>query len=124
MLAGLLVMVSLFALAACGKSSLSGRYVILDILDDPDGTTFTELDEMYKAEDLILTDFVYMEFLSGGRFVIVLFGEEEAKGTYTRSRKVITFIAEGQTFDAAISGKKITYNYETGAKLVFKKAKG
>ena len=122
-LAVLLVSLLLLALAACNNSVLTGRYVIVDILDDPEGTTFAELDEKYKAADQKITDYYYIEFQDGGRFVIVLFGEEELQGAYTRSGNVLTLASGGESFDAAIKGKKITYDYETGAKIVFQKEK-
>ena len=116
----LLICVLTPALAACGKT-LSGRYVIADLTDDPEGTTFAELDEMYKEEDQTITDYLYMEFQSGGGFTLVLFGEEEAKGTYAKSGKTLTLTSGGISADATVKGDKITYTYETGAKLIFQK---
>jgi len=119
----LLVSALLLALAACGNDSQpSGKYLLAGVTGDPDGTTFAELDEMYKAKDERITDYWYMEFLSGGRFTLVLSGETEAGGTYTRDGNVLTLTAAGKSSDAVINGKKITYTYETGAKLIFRKA--
>ena len=117
----LLLSILLFALAACGDAQLSGKYRIADVLDDPEGTTFAELDEMYKADSLNLTDYCYMEFQDGGGFVITLFGGEEARGTYTRNGNILTLTSGGESADAVIDGKNITWTYETGAKLVFRK---
>ncbi|MCL1982721.1 MAG: hypothetical protein FWG53_06535 [Clostridiales bacterium] len=120
-LRALLVVSLLFALAACGSSPLSGKYVIVDITDDPDGVTFADLDAMYKGVGESLEEYMYMEFLEGGRFTLVLFGEEAAAGTYARQGKTLTLTAQSETTAAAISGKKVTWTYETGAKLVFEK---
>jgi len=118
----LLLCVCVFAFAACGSSSntsLTGRYVIVNILDDADGTTFAELDRMYKDKDEKITDYLYIEFLSGDRFTLVMFGDEEAKGTYIRDKNTLTFKSGVTQSYATIKGNKITYTYETGAKLVF-----
>jgi len=109
------------ALAACGGSPLSGKYVITDVIDDPEGVTFEYMNEMYKDMGLDLTDYLYFEFLSGNRFMLVMFGEEEAKGTYTQAGNTLTLTTEGRSTTAVISGKKITWTYDSGGKLVFTK---
>ena len=124
LLAVLLVIGSLLAFAACGgekDTPLTGRYVIADIEDDPDGVALAELDAMYQEMELALTDYLYMEFLEDGRFILVMFGEAEAEGMYTQDGKTLTLTAGGETATAAISGKKITWVYENGAKLTFEK---
>ncbi|MCL2798396.1 MAG: hypothetical protein FWD58_10165 [Firmicutes bacterium] len=115
-------------LSACGggapaDTSLTGRYLIVDISDDPDGTTFNGLDAMYKAENERITDYIYFEFLSGERFTLVLFGEEEAGGTYTRDGNSLSFMVGAESFAAILDGDKLTYPYEAGAKLIFQKEK-
>jgi len=124
----LLLCVCIFALAACGNSdpdpdtSLMGRYVIVNILDDPEETTFAELEEMYTDKDENITDYCYIEFKSGDRFTLVMFGDEEAKGTYVRDENTLTFKkSDDSSSSATIEDNKITYTYETGAKLVFEK---
>jgi len=111
----------IFALAACGGSSLTGQYVIVDITDDPDGLTFDDLDVLYKEIGDNIEDYVYMDFHDGKTFSLILFGEVEASGTYARKGKILTLTGEGETMTADISGKKIIWTYENGAKLVFEK---
>jgi len=117
----LLVVSILCTLAACSGSSLSGKYVIVDVVDDPEGITFEEMDGMYKDMGLSIKDYLYIEILDGDRFKLVMFGEEEAKGTYTRDGDTLTLTAEGGTSTAEVSGKKITWTYAGSAKLVFEK---
>jgi len=121
-LALLLAFCLICTLAACGGgSSLTGKYVIADITDDPDGLTFDDLDVLYKEIRDNIEDYVYMEFHDGKTFTLILFGEVEASGTYARKGKVLTLTTEGEAMTAEISGKKITWTYENGAKLVFEK---
>ena len=68
-----------------------------------------------------IEDYVYMDVHDGKTFTLVLFGEMEASGTYARKGKTLTLASEGETMTAEISGKKITWTYENGAKLVFEK---
>jgi len=115
-----------FAFAACGgggkDAPLEGRYVIVEIENDPDGTTLAELGGMYEAMDLELTDHLYMEFYEGNMYKLVLFGKTEAQGKYTRDDNGLTLSTDdGQSSAAAVSGKKITWTYWNGAKLVFGK---
>jgi len=118
----LLIPVLLLSLAACGQAtSLVGRYVLSNVYDDPEGTTFAELEEIYAADNLKITDYMYFEFQSDARFTLVLFGDEEANGTYVLDGKTLTLKSAGEQFAAPISGDLITYTYQTGAKLVFKK---
>ena len=116
-----LIICLLFTLAACGSSSLAGKYVLSDVVDDPEGITYADLDGMYNDMDMSLSNNLYMELLEGGRFTLVLFGEIEAEGTYTRDGDTLTLNAFGTSTTATISGKKITWTYENGAKLVFEK---
>ncbi|MCL1809957.1 MAG: hypothetical protein FWG42_09380 [Clostridiales bacterium] len=121
-LAILLAVCLLFTLAACGSSSaLSGKYVIVNITDDPDGVTFADLDAMYKEAGENLEDYMYVEFLENSRFALVMFGEVEATGTYARKGKTLTLTEGRETTTAEISGKKVTWTYENSTKLVFKK---
>ena len=120
-LATLLVLSFTLALAACGGSTLTGKYVITDLINDPEGVTFAEMDEMYKNMGLDIADYLYMELLDGERFKLVMFGEEEASGRYTAEGSTLTLTAEGGTTTADISGKTITWTYKDGAKLVLKK---
>jgi len=120
-LALLLALCLICTLAACGSSSLTGKYVIVDITDDPDGLTLDDLDVLYKEIGDNLEDYVYIEFLDGGKYMLVLFGEVEVSGSYTRKGKVLTLATEGEAMTADISGKKITWTYENGANLVFEK---
>ena len=120
-LALLLTAALLFTLAACSDSSLSGKYVISDVIDNAEGITFAEMDDMYKNMGLDLSDYLYMEFLTGERFKLVMFGDEEISGRYTQDGNTLTIAAEGGTMTAEISGKTITWTYEDGAKLVFTK---
>ena len=117
----LLAVSLVLALAACGSSSLSGKYVIADITDDPDGVTFADLDSMYKEAGENLEEYMYMEFMESNRFTLVMFGEAEAAGTYTRKGNTLTLTAGSETATAEISGKKVTWTYENGAKLIFEK---
>jgi len=126
-LTALLAIGLLFTLAACSGNKdaaenlpLSGKYVITDIKDDPDGTTFKELEAMYKEQDLNLTDHLYLEFSAGNSFVLVMFGETEAAGTYTLDNNTLTLTVGEGTQTATMSGSKITWEYENGAKLIFK----
>ena len=120
-----LTAVSLCMLAACKRdgnaAAMSGRYVIVEITDDPDGVNYAELDGMYKEMDLDLKDYMYMEFSDDGAFKLVLFGDEEAKGTYTRDGNIVTINANGETVNTILDGKKITWIYENGTKLIFEK---
>jgi len=133
----LLVAGLIFAFTSCGDKNapragenaasesishaMEGRYVIADITDDPDGTTFAELEAMYREMNLEIANYLYMEFLDGVEFKIVLFGQEETAGTYTRDGDILTLTAGGETTTAAVSGEKIIWTYENGAKLVFGK---
>jgi len=115
-----------FAFAACGgggkDAPLEGRYVIVDIEDDPEGTTLAELDGMYEAMDLELTDHLYMEFYEGNMYKLVLFGKTEAQGKYTRDGNGLALSTDdGRRSTATVSGKKVTWTFENGAKLVFGK---
>jgi len=125
-LIALLLCVSAFTLVACNSNaSLSGRYVIVDVLYDPEGATFADLAKDYTDINKNITDYCYIEFNSGDRFELVMFGDKEAGGTYVRKGKTLTLTSGGKSSDAIINGKKITYTYdtgyETGAKLLFKK---
>jgi len=114
----------LCVLSACsgGKDEpLSGIYVIADITDDPDGTTFEELSGIYKEMNLEIQDQFYFEFLDNARFSLILFGQEEVDGTFTQDGGVLELNAQGTTTTAEISGKKIIWTYEDGAKLIFEK---
>jgi len=122
--AALLIISLLFAFAACSADQgepLSGRYLIADIADDPDGVTFDELRGMYIELDLMLSDYFYLEFFDSNRFTLVMFGEEDASGTYTRDGNTLTFAAEEGTATATVIDKKITWAYEGGALLIFEK---
>ena len=122
LLAVLLVAGMILALSACSGSSLSGKYVITDLIDDPEGLTFTDLVDMYKDMNLELADYLYLELRDGDRFTLVMFGEEEAKGTYTKDDdSTLTLNAEGKSTNATLSGNTITWTYENGGKLVFEK---
>ena len=117
-----LVVVSLLCvLTACGSLTLSGRYELVDVTDDPEGLTLANLEEMYTDTGLKAADYFYMEFVDGDRFKLVMFGEEEAKGTFTMNGNVLTLTSEGGTTTADISEKKITWTYFSGGKLVFEK---
>ena len=120
-LVALLVLCLVCALSACGGPALSGRYVITDVIDDPEGAAFADMESMYKAMDLDIADYLYFEFKDNGRFTLVMFGEEEAKGAYTRDGETLTLTSEGRTTTAEIKGKKIIWTYDSGGKLVFEK---
>ena len=120
-LAVLLVIGLFCAITACSGSSLSGKYVIADVLDDPEGITFAELDSMYKDKGQNVTDHLYLEFQSDNRFKLVLFGEEEAAGSFALSGNELTLMAGGEKSSAAVNGNQIMWEYENGAKLIFKK---
>ena len=121
-----------FATAVCGcetasetasetNEPLTGKYVIAEIADDPDGVTFADLDAMYKAMGVDIQDFLYIAFLEDGQYVLVLFGETEAAGAYVRDGSVLTLAAgdaETQT-TAEIAGNRIVWTYGNGAKLIF-----
>ena len=109
------------ALAACGGTGTAGKYVLVDVKDDPDGITFSEIEGMYRDMDMNVSSNLYLELLSGGRFTLVMFGEEEASGTYTREGGTLMLNALGTTMTAAISGRRITWTYESGANLIFEK---
>ena len=120
--AAALVACLLFALGACGsETSLAGVYAINDITDDPDGMTFVEMESMYKEMGLDIQDFIRFEFTKDGLFTLTIFGDVE-NGSYTMSGKALTLAFDGGTSSSAeISGKKITWTYGSGAKLVFTK---
>ena len=123
-LAVFLIIVLLFTFAACSGNKdtpLTGKYVIVGITDDPDGVTFADLDAMYKEIEQDLEDYMYMEFLDDGNFTLILFGEEDAKGVYTRDGNNVTINAGGETINMTLDGKKITWHYENGANLIFEK---
>ena len=123
-IAVLLAVSLLVTLAACGSEKpLAGKYVITGISDDPGGLTFADLEAMYKDMELEIADYLYFEFMDGGRFTMVMFGNQEAAGTFVRDGKVLTMTAGEWTTTADISGNKITWTYEDGAKLVFEKQK-
>ena len=120
------LIVSLFILAACSRddntpAEMSGKYVIVEITDDPDEANYADLAEIYREMDLNLEDYMYMEFSDDGEFILILFGEEEVKGTYTRDGKNLTIKANGETVNTILDGKKIVWTYESGANLVFEK---
>ena len=112
----------MYPLAACSKQpTMDGKYVIVDITDDPDGVTFADLDAMYKEIEGNIEEYLYMEFLEDGKFVIVLFGEEEASGTYSLDGNTLSLTVGGDTTSIDVSGKQVTWTYENGAKLIFEK---
>ena len=117
----------LCALSACSKDKdkdepLTGVYVITDITDDPDGVTLAELKEMYDDMGFNIEDYLNIEIMEGDYFLLTLFGDEEAFGPYTRDGGTLTITGRnGETPTAEISGGKITWTYENGAKLVFGK---
>ena len=117
----LLVADLLCILTACSSSTLSGKYEIVNVLDDPEGITFAELSEMYTEMGLSAKDYFYMEFSGGNRFKLIMFGKEEATGTYTLDGSVLMLTAEAGATPVDVSGKKITWTYMNGGKLVFKK---
>jgi len=119
----LLVICLLCALAACGDAPLAGRYVIADIVGDPDGLTFDDLDVLYKEIGDDITDYAYLDLDEGGGFTLVLFGEVEVLGTYSRQGAVLTLTAEGEAMTAEIAGDRITWEYEDGVRIVFAKVK-
>ena len=104
-----------------GTQDLEGKYVIVDVIDDPDGATFDDLDGMYKDADLDFADFAYIEFFDGGAYEFVLFGEPEAKGYYSLDGKTLTLTDGSNTISAEISGAKMSLDYGNGATLVFEK---
>jgi hypothetical protein len=158
-LLAILLTICLLTLGACNggkdaEATMTGQYVIVDIAEDPDGMTFAELEAMYREMDQNIGDHSYFEFMDDGQFRLVLFGEEEAKGTYARDGGILTLtvgeelpsaagetaanggtptaageatadggitIPGGITQTATVSGKRITWTYENGAKLVFEK---
>ena len=120
-LAMLMVVSLLCVLTACGSSKLSGRYELVDVIDDPEGLTLANLEEMYTDSGLKAADYFYMEFLDGDRFKLVMFGKEEAKGTFTMNDSVLMLTSEGGTTTVDISEKKIAWTYFSGGKLVFEK---
>ena len=101
--------------------ALKGKYVIVDVIDDPDGTTFDDLDTMYLDAGLDFADYSYVEFLDSGKYEFVLFGEIEAEGPYDIDGKTLTLAANGDVITAEISGVKIMLVYENGATLIFEK---
>ena len=110
-----------FTLTACSSgSSLSGKYAIINVLDDPE-TTFKEMKQKYKAEKEKITNYFYFEFQKDGKFTLVIAGEEEAIGVYLVDGKTLTLTSGGESVRATFKGGKITYDYETGAQLIFKK---
>lgn len=117
----LMMFAVVLVLTACSSDLLVGKYVLVNVLDDPEGTTFTELEQMYKVENQKITDHFYMEFESNGKFVLVIAGDEDARGIYLVSDKTLTLTSGGVSVQATFKDGKITYNYETGAKLVFQK---
>ena len=119
-IAALLAVLLLFSLSACGSEKpLTGKYVIVSVKDDPGGLTFKDLKAMYKDTERDVTDYLYFEFMAGNRFTLVMFGDQEASGTYTRSGNTLTMTAGEWTTTATVSGNKISWKYETGAKLTF-----
>ena len=120
-----LLLCSLGCLSACNDAkqevTLSGRYVLVDISDDPEETTFTQIEEMYQEANLKLSDYLYIDLLPGNRFIIVLFGEEEASGSYSEESGILKLISAGETLPASLTGGKITWVYENGAKLIFER---
>jgi len=124
-MAAMLAISLLFMLAACGGNnnaadSLVGKYAIADIKNDPDGTTLKELETMYKKDGLNLTDHLYLELFEGNGFVLVMFGETEMVGTYTLANGSLILTSGGDVQTASVSGNTITWEYENGAKLIFK----
>jgi len=124
----------ILTLAACKNEDktdepLTGIYVIVDVADDPDGITFAELDGMYREMELDIQDFVYFSFYEDEWFKLVMFGDTEAEGTYTRDGNTLSLAADGAnntdgvdgTMTTEISGNRITWTYENGAKLIFEK---
>ena len=119
-IASLLAACMLIALCACAAAPLSGRYVIVGVSNDPDGTTFAALDKMYKEMELNIADYLYFEF-TGNEYKLVLFGEKEAGGVFTRKGNTLTLADDGESTTATVSGGRITWTYENGARLVFRK---
>jgi hypothetical protein len=76
---------------------------------------------MYKEMELDIADYVYLEFSDGLQFTLVMFGDVDARGTYTRDKNNLTFTAGSETPSTTMSGNKITLVYDNGAKLVFEK---
>ena len=112
----------LLVLAACGGSStLSGKYVLTDVQNDPQGITYADINSMYEDLGLKASDYTYMEFSYGDSFRLVMFGEEEAIGTFKLEGNTLTLTAEGGSSTATVSGKKITWTYDGGGDLIFEK---
>jgi len=117
----------LCALSACSKDKdkdepLTGVYVITDITDDPDGVTLAELKEMYDGMGINIEDYLNIEIMEGDYFLLTLFGDEEAFGTYTRDGSTLTLTdSNGEALTMTLSGGKLTWIYINGAKLVFEK---
>ena len=123
-LAVLLATGLLCVLSACSSGNdaqLTGKYPIADVKDDPNGATFADLEAIYKEGEQNIKDYTFMEFSEGNRFEFFLFGKEEASGIYTRDGSTLTFNDAGEMTTATISGKKITWIDESGAKLIFEK---
>jgi len=118
----LLVFCLLTAFTACSKITekpLTGRYVIVDISDDPDGMTFANLKAIYNEINQNLEEYMFMELMENGQFELVLFGQTEMFGMYSHNEKTLTLITGNETMTAEISDKKITWTYENGTKLIF-----
>ena len=125
-LAALLAICLLFTLTACNKDEknepLTGVYVIADITDDPDGVTLADPKEMYDSMNLNIEDYLYIEFMEEDTFILILFGNEEAFGTYTRSGNDLTLTDRNdEPLTMPLSGGKLTWVYDNGAKLILEK---
>ena len=101
--------------------TLDGKYVIVDVINDPDGATFDDLDGVYRDVGRSFADYAYLEFFESGKYEFVLFGETEADGAYAIDGKTLTLNANGDTIMAEITDSKISLDYWNGATLVFEK---
>jgi len=127
----LLIAALSFSVVACGKKNknnnknepLTGRYVICDITDDPDDTSFAEFCAEYSEDGFDCVDYNYFEFSDGNNYVFLLFGEIKTEGTYIRNGNTLTLTASvaGIATTASVSGDIIIWEYDNGAKLIFEK---
>ena len=112
-----LVLVLLLGVSLFAQNVQTGKYTMTSMLVDG-----VELLDLFRGMGMDI-DGSYIELLSGGKFRMVMFGDEnEAQGLFKVSGDTIIFYADDDEDDLTgkIQGSKITIEEEE-SKMVFEK---
>ena len=126
----MLVIVSAFALTACGGGDgegsgdgVTGTYKLKSITYE--GVTLNIGDEAPWGDDVLTADSVVMELKADGVLVSssAVAGQTQSQsGTWTQDGNTINGTIEGQTVTMTLDGKTLTYVVNTFLTYVFEKA--